>query len=90
MLMHVHQENVGVDYDSVWTALEANSTSQTGTPEVLLAEAKHNLKEHWNKKLKGGQRGLKGRCSAPGGLCSDEGGVDTDLGAEGDAAQCEW
>ena len=52
MLMHI-QENVGVDYDAVWIALEANSTSQTGTrPEELLKEAKHNLKEHWNNKLK--------------------------------------
>ena len=34
MLMHIQQNVVGVDYDSVWTTA-----------------SKHNLKEHWNKKL---------------------------------------
>ena len=34
MLMHI-QENLGLNYDAVWIALEANSTSQTGTPEEL-------------------------------------------------------
>ena len=46
MLMHI-QEKVGVDYDAIWIALEVNSSSQT-----LLKKAKHNLKEHCNKKLK--------------------------------------
>ena len=64
MLMHI-QENIGVNYDAVWIALEANNTtSQTGgTPaEELLKEAKDNLrKEHWNKKLKD-QAAYKGEC----------------------------
>ena len=51
MLMHI-EENVGVNYDAIWVALEVNSISQTCTPEEILKEAKHNLKEHWNKKLK--------------------------------------
>ena len=33
---------------------------------------------------------MKGHCSALGGRCSDEGVSDTDLGAKGDAPQCEW
>ena len=51
LLMHI-QEHVGEVYKSVWTTLEAAGISQTSTPEVLLKEAKHNLKEFWNKNIK--------------------------------------
>ena len=49
LLMHI-QDNVGKEYEGVWTALATGSENKTD--EVKLKEAKLNLKEHWNKNHK--------------------------------------
>ena len=49
LLMHI-QDNVGKDYDTVWTALATGAENKSD--DVKLKEAKLNLKEHWNKNHK--------------------------------------
>ena len=46
LLMHI-QDNVGKDYDTVWTALATGAENKSD--DVKLKEAKLNLKEHLNK-----------------------------------------